>query len=80
MGRDDLEGFCAKCGRHYFGWALRDPARQKCGHCGGALEIIPEGSISSREAVTIKEILPLNDNKPGNIFELHTPGSWIKKN
>ena len=65
-----MEGICRKCGLHYYGWSLINPARQKCGQCGGPLEIIRDGVIIP------KEIPPLNHNKPTNFFEAHAPSTW----
>jgi len=38
-----LKGRCPKCGRCYFGWALRFPKDQMCSNCGTALEIFKDG-------------------------------------
>ena len=34
-----LKGICPACGASYYGWALANPAEQRCGKCGSALEI-----------------------------------------
>jgi NAD-dependent SIR2 family protein deacetylase len=52
-----LEGICPKCGLHYYGWSLDNPARQKCGKCGSPLQIIRDGVIAP------KDIAPEKDNK-----------------
>ena len=38
-----LKEICPKCGTHYYGWVLADPAKQKCQRCGSDLEIAESG-------------------------------------
>ena len=38
-----LAGKCPKCGKIYFGWALRFPRHQVCSNCGAGLEILEDG-------------------------------------
>ena len=37
-----LASKCAKCSKHYFGWALSIPEHQKCPYCGSKLAIHDE--------------------------------------
>ena len=37
-----LASKCAKCGKHFVGWALSIPENQKCRHCGSKLAIHDE--------------------------------------
>ena len=38
-----MKGICPKCGVKYCGWALANPAFQRCDKCNGALEIYKDG-------------------------------------
>jgi hypothetical protein len=38
-----MTGKCPKCGVKYCGWALANPAFQRCDKCNGALEIYKDG-------------------------------------
>jgi len=33
-----LEGTCKKCGKKYYGWALKQPEHRVC-DCGGEIEV-----------------------------------------
>ena len=37
-----LASKCAKCGKHFVGWALSLPEHQKCPYCGSKLAIHDE--------------------------------------
>ena len=37
-----LASKCAKCGKHFVGWALSVPKNQKCPYCGSKLAIHDE--------------------------------------
>jgi DNA-directed RNA polymerase subunit RPC12/RpoP len=37
-----LASKCAKCGKHFVGWALSTPENQKCPYCGSKLAIHDE--------------------------------------
>jgi NAD-dependent SIR2 family protein deacetylase len=72
-----LEGRCPKCGRHYYGWALKNTERQKCGQCESPLYIIVESVIIHTETAPQHYV---NDVKPTKHFQLYTPSTWkIKK-
>jgi transcription initiation factor IIE alpha subunit len=40
----EIKGICPKCGARYYGWALANPAKQKCERCGSDLEITESGA------------------------------------
>jgi PHP family Zn ribbon phosphoesterase len=65
-----MEGICNKCQRHYFGWSLVNADRQKCGQCGGPLEIVRDGVIHP------EEIQALNHKKPTNWITAFAPSTW----
>ena len=52
-----MTGSCLKCGVTYCGWALTNPAFQKCDRCGCELEIFRDGVrvITSNNQVTASE-------------------------
>jgi DNA-directed RNA polymerase subunit RPC12/RpoP len=69
-----LEGRCPKCGKHYYGWALRNPKYQTCPNCGIELQIKESnGTVSEGYSPPIidtgllKEIMKIvddNEKKP----------------
>jgi transcription initiation factor IIE alpha subunit len=57
----EIKGICTKCGARYYGWALANPAKQKCERCGSELEIAESGahirtSYSSSTTRTYKTV------------------------
>jgi hypothetical protein len=70
-----LEGICPKCGLHFYGWSLNNPDRQKCGQCGGPLEIVRNGAIVQ------KEIAPPSseESKSSKHLKVFTPSAWKTK-
>jgi len=52
-----IRGICPECGARFCGWALTNPAFQKCDRCGCELEIFRDGVrvITSNNQVTTYE-------------------------
>jgi hypothetical protein len=48
-----MKGVCPKCGTIYAGWALMNPALQKCGRCSCALELYRDDVRISRSDLPV---------------------------
>ena len=47
-----IQGICLKCGRKYYGWALKYHQHQMCDNCGSPLKVFSD----SKEMVKAKFI------------------------
>lgn len=44
-----LKAKCPKCGKDYYGWALRQPEQLTCTECGARLEVANDDAAASRD-------------------------------